>query len=116
MITEKASRQLAAIDHLNAMLDASQIDHWLIGGRAVDFHAGRITREHKDTDLVILHNDLPRINQILKQDGWKHSPKQDEDGGTGYKKALVRLEHIPCPARGWYDLNPAQCRTRRLAQ
>jgi hypothetical protein len=37
-------------------------------------------------------DDLPRIVELLRGDGWQHAPYDDEDGGTGYERAGVRLE------------------------
>ena len=68
------------------------IDYWLFGGWAVDFHAGRVTRAHDDLDLAVWLDDLARITRLLEGDGWAHAPDPDEDGGTGYERAHVRLE------------------------
>jgi len=85
-------RQLSMISRLHTLLTRQGIDHWLMGGWAVDFHAGRITRDHDDVDFAVWHNNLPRIRELLQGDGWHHSPKADEDGGTGYERNKVRLE------------------------
>jgi hypothetical protein len=64
----------------------------LFGGWAVDFYAGRITREHDDVDIAVSLQDYERIAELLAADGWKHAPEPDEDGGTGYERDGVRLE------------------------
>ena len=87
-----AERQLAALAEVVAHLDAARIDYWMFGGWAVDFYAGRITRPHDDVDLAVWRADLPRIVELLESDGWSHAPYPDEDGGTGYERAGVRLE------------------------
>lgn len=84
--------QLAALARVSAQLDANAIDYWLFGGWAVDFYAGEVTRPHSDVDLAVWQEDLPRIVALLEQDGWRHAPDEDEDGGTGYEREGVRLE------------------------
>ena len=73
-------------------LRARGLAYWLFGGWAVDFHAGSTTRPHSDVDIAIWLEDLPRIAALLEEDGWHHAPEPDEDGGTGYERAGVRLE------------------------
>lgn len=41
---------------------------WLAGGWAIDLHVGRQTREHADTDVLVLRDDLPAVQQHLA--GW----------------------------------------------
>ena len=74
------------------MLDAAGVDYWLFGGWAVDFYAGSVTRPHDDIDVAVWQEDLPRISELLAQNGWRHVPSEDDDGGTGYERDGVRLE------------------------
>jgi hypothetical protein len=85
-------RQLAALADLARLFERAGIEYWLFGGWAVDFYAGRITRNHDDVDVAIWHADLPRIVEVLEREGWSHAPEPDEDGGTGYERDGVRLE------------------------
>ncbi|MFL5950161.1 MAG: nucleotidyltransferase domain-containing protein [Gaiellaceae bacterium] len=89
---ELASRQLSALAQLQDMFASAHIEHWLFGGWAVDFYVGSITRAHDDIDVAVWLDDLPRIGELLAADGWSHAPEADEDGGTGYERAGVRLE------------------------
>jgi hypothetical protein len=84
--------QLAALARVSAQLAADGIDYWLFGGWAADFYAGEVTRPHSDVDLAIWRDDLERIVELLQQDGWRHAPDEDEDGGTGFERDGVRLE------------------------
>ena len=86
------SRQLAALGEVAERFNRDGIEYWLFGGWAVDFYAGRVTRDHDDVDLAVWHADLPRITELLLRDGWSHAPEPDEDGGTGYERSGVRLE------------------------
>ena len=87
-----AERQLAALADVVALLESEGIDYWMFGGWAVDFHAGRITRPHDDLDLAVWKDDVPTIVERLVESDWVHAPEPDEDGGTGYVRAGVRLE------------------------
>jgi dihydrofolate reductase len=87
-----ADGQLAALDAVDALLRGAGIAYWLFGGWAVDFHAGTITRPHDDVDIAVWLEDVPRIAELLTDAGWIHAPEADEDGGTGFERADVRLE------------------------
>jgi hypothetical protein len=63
-------RQLSAMGHLHGLLQQLGIPYWLFGGWAVDFHAGRVTREHADIDLAIWLSDLDRTKRALQQERW----------------------------------------------
>ena len=87
-----AARQLAALAEVAARLDDSSLEHWLFGGWAVDFYAGRITRPHFDVDLAVWLDDVPGIAAILEDSGWRHAPDPEGEGGTGYQRDRIRLE------------------------
>jgi dihydrofolate reductase len=87
-----ADGQLAALTAVDALLGDAGIAYWLFGGWAVDFHAGSITRQHDDIDIAVWLEDVPRIAELLTDAGWIHAPDVDEDGGTGFERADVRLE------------------------
>jgi hypothetical protein len=82
----------ATLAEVTRLLEQEAIEHWLFGGWAVDFYAGRVTRHHDDVDLAVWLDDVPRIEQLLLGTGWEHAPDPDEDGGTGYERDRVRLE------------------------
>jgi hypothetical protein len=83
---------LAAIEELDSLLHSHDVAYWLFGGWAVDFHAGRVTREHSDIDIAIWADDLGRLAKILRDRAWVHRPEVDEDGYTCYERKEVRLE------------------------
>jgi hypothetical protein len=84
--------QLSALARVDELLGGAGIDYWLFGGWAVDFYAGGVTRPHDDVDIAVSLDDHPRIAELLRDEGWVHAPEPDEDGGTGYERAGVRLE------------------------
>ena len=87
-----APRQLAALAAVDALFETAGVAYWLFGGWAVDFYAGSITRPHSDVDIAVWLDALPRISRLLEEDGWRHAPEPDENGGTGYERDGVRLE------------------------
>ena len=87
-----AALQLEALAAVDALFERAGVAYWLFGGWAVDFYAGSLTRAHLDVDIAVWLADLPRISALLTEDGWRHAPEPDEDGGTGYERAGVRLE------------------------
>jgi hypothetical protein len=89
---ELTSQQLSALARVSELLEEAEIAYWLFGGWAVDFYAGSVTRAHDDLDIAVWLVDLPRIAELLQDDGWHHAPFDDEDGGTGYERGAVRLE------------------------
>jgi len=91
-VDEQAADQLSSLRRVGRLLDDAGIAYWLYGGWAVDFYAGEATRPHDDVDLAVWFDDLPRIDELLRSDGWRHAPDPDEDGGTGYERDGVRFE------------------------
>jgi len=89
---ELTLQQLSALAQVSERLDEARVAYWLFGGWAVDFYAGSVTRVHDDLDIAVWLEDLPRIAELLEDDGWRHAPFDDEDGGTGFERGAVRLE------------------------
>ena len=85
------SEQLQALSRVHWELEQAGIEYWLFGGWAVDFYAGSITRAHDDVDIAVWLEDLPEIHRILEEDGWRHAPAEDADGGTNYERDAVQL-------------------------
>lgn len=92
VMEELTLQQLSALARVGDLLEQAGIAYWLFGGWAVDFYAGSVTRAHDDLDIAVWLVDLPRIAELLTNDGWRHAPFDDEDGGTGYERGAVRLE------------------------
>ena len=85
-------QQLPALADVSALLDRGGLDYWLIGGWAVDFHVGTVTREHDDIDLAVWLHDAEAVGSLLQAQAWQHRPHPGEDGGTGYERGPVRVE------------------------
>jgi hypothetical protein len=87
-----AARQLAALKRLHELFEEHEIEYWLFGGWAVDFHVGEPTREHADLDIAVWKRDRNRIAALLTAESWTHAPDPHEDGYTAYVREAVRLE------------------------
>jgi hypothetical protein len=84
--------QLTALAEVDRLLETHEIEYWLFGGWAVDFHAGRVTRAHDDLDLAVWVDDLALVTDLLVTHGWRRSPEAGEDGYTAFARGNVRLE------------------------
>jgi glutathione S-transferase len=84
--------QLAAIRSLDAALTAAGLEYWLIGGWAVDFWAGEVTRRHEDVDAFVWRRDDAAIKAALEAAGWQHHPRDTDVLGTRYDLGNVELE------------------------
>lgn len=89
---ETGRTQLQLIGWLHQLLSEQDIDYWIFGGWAVDFHAGRVTRVHDDVDLAVWQADLDRIRVLLEAHGWAQAPDPGDQGYTAYERGSVRLE------------------------
>ena len=92
VIDERGSNQLSALARVHDLFERASISYWLFGGWAVDFYVGSVTRAHDDVDIAVWLDDLPEITRLLADDGWRHEPSEDDDGGTGFERETVRLE------------------------
>ena len=63
--------QLALLRELAVLLDRARVRFWLRGGWALDYHAGRITRDHGDIDLVARFRQRTRIRKLLEENGYR---------------------------------------------
>lgn len=90
--SDLVATQFDALRRISKALGTAEIDYWVFGGWAVDLYVGRITRLHDDIDLAVWLVDLPCIRAILHEEDWAHAPGPDDDGGTGFELAGVRLE------------------------
>jgi len=88
----QADAQLARLGEIARLFERDGVDWWLFGGWAVDFHAGRITREHDDLDLAIWASDRDRVDALLAAHRWRRAPEEGEDGYTAYERMDVKLE------------------------
>jgi hypothetical protein len=87
-----ADQQLAAIARLDASFKGAGVAYWLFGGWAVDFHVGRVTREHADIDIAVWQSDVAQVGSLLANDGWIDVSPPDSDGYNSYERGAIRLD------------------------
>ncbi|MGZ4483585.1 MAG: nucleotidyltransferase domain-containing protein [Nocardioidaceae bacterium] len=79
---------------LYALLEQNGVRCWVMGGWGVDALLGRVTRAHKDLDLLVHVSDLPRYAEIVQSRGferkleWSES-QQIEVEGVQFDSAFV---------------------------
>jgi lincosamide nucleotidyltransferase A/C/D/E len=59
--------------NLYDLLQSQNIPIWIDGGWGVDALLGHQTRPHKDLDIAMNWNDVPRLRQLLAAQGYAHS-------------------------------------------
>jgi hypothetical protein len=62
---ENSRIQLLLIGEMTGLLSTSGIAHWLVGGWAMDFLNGSVTRPHDDLDWSIWERDAATVHTIL---------------------------------------------------
>jgi hypothetical protein len=67
--------QLELISEVSTLLTAADVEHCLVGGWALDFLAGRVTRAHYDVDVLVWTKDIEKIHHPLTLNGYAY--KQD---------------------------------------
>ena len=77
---------------MTALFERGAIRYWLFGGWAVDFHAGRVTRDHADIDIAVWEADHEIVAAALAADGWTHTPSPDDDGYTSFARGSMHLD------------------------
>ncbi len=60
------------------LLDQFGVRCWVMGGWGVDALLGRVTREHKDLDLLVHMADLPRYADVVRSQGFDRSLEWSE--------------------------------------
>lgn len=61
------------------LLDQNSVRCWVMGGWGVDALLGRVTREHKDLDLLVLLSDLPRYAEVVQDRGFQRKLEWSEN-------------------------------------
>jgi lincosamide nucleotidyltransferase A/C/D/E len=110
-MTETTAVQLRLIGEISEILAAAHVQWWLFGGWAVDFHLGRVSREHGDIEFYIRAADAERVSRAFRDAGFapQEIPYPDEamefreDGQLICAVLLVdTAEGIVIPGR-WTD-------------
>ena len=63
-------RQLLAIESLSRSFSLNGLACYFVGGYALDALRGKVTREHRDLDIVVLDGDIDGVLAILAKQGF----------------------------------------------
>ncbi len=78
---DATATQLGLIVEIRDALDEADIEWWLFGGWAMDFHAGDVTRNHADIELFVWLKDADAAKQALVRTGFVALPGLHPDEG-----------------------------------
>lgn len=67
----------AKVIELLKLFAENDIDAVVDGGWGVDALLGEQTREHEDLDIAISHKDVPKLREILSEQGFSEIPRDD---------------------------------------
>lgn len=83
------------------LLDQNGVRAWVMGGWGVDALLGRITREHKDLDLLVLISDLPRYADVVQRHGFKRKLEWGESQSISVNAADFDSAFVDAHLDGW---------------
>jgi hypothetical protein len=95
-----ADVQMGVIADAVAGLEERHLSCWLAGGWAVDFLIGRITREHRDIDIVIWAVDASAATDAMRDAGFELQARVPELIHFERKGVPVTLSFIEREADG----------------
>jgi hypothetical protein len=109
---DATTRQLELIGEIGRALDSAGVEWWLYGGWAMDFHAGRVTRDHSDIEFFAWARDAASVRRVLVAAGFAAHEGLHPDEGQPFTKGGVEvgawyLQHDPagriCTPGRWSD-------------
>lgn len=74
------------------LFDSTGADYWLVGGWAMDFHIGRITRPHFDVDFVVRHGERHRLHAFLLAEGFAVIDDSDAEAEINFARGDLRID------------------------
>ena len=88
----RARRQLDVIATTTKDFVRAGIVHWLIGGWAVDFHLGRVSRNHSDIDVALWVTDRDLATRVLTRRGFRLDHSRSSDGVELFVDSVEHVE------------------------
>ncbi|MFA5406581.1 MAG: hypothetical protein WC307_04470 [Candidatus Nanoarchaeia archaeon] len=69
---------LEALREVVKLFEANKIDYWVTGGYAIDLAVGKITRKHKNVDLLIRIENSGKVRSLLENKGYLIDYERDK--------------------------------------
>jgi hypothetical protein len=92
-----------AVDAVQQLFASCGVRWWVSGGRALELHVGRSWRDHEDTDVGMLRNDVSALPDVLV--GWEIWVAAGGRLRPWYQEALAKEENNlwcrPQPEQPW---------------
>ncbi len=85
---------------LYQLLTTNGITTWIIGGWGIDALFGEQTRPHKDLDILVLVDDVARLQTLLEQEGlhfaylWEENRSVKDRQGNATATAFVWQDNV----------------------
>jgi hypothetical protein len=89
---DRSAQQLVTLAEVSAELRRADVDHWLGGGWAIDFHAGRVSRAHSDVDFVVPLRQRDLLSRVLTGVGFAPRTSDDPDAVQTFVRGGVSVE------------------------
>ena len=80
------------LGEVSGELRRAKVDHWLGGGWAIDFHTGRVSREHSDVDLVVAVRQRDVLARVLTAAGFAPRASDAPDAVQTFVRGDVSVE------------------------
>ena len=77
MEEHKADMPVAKVIDIIQLLNQNKVEVIIDGGWGVDALLGEQTRPHEDLDLVVFHEDVPKIRSLFEALGYQVVPRDD---------------------------------------
>ena len=78
------------------LLESNKIDVVVDGGWGVDALLCKQTRPHDDLDIAVSHEDVPKLREILAENGFKEIFSDDSRDCPDFAR-VNRLPRVPFP-------------------
>ncbi len=76
---------LEVLAEITRVLEKKGMDYWVMGGYGLDLAVGRVTRKHKNIDILVRIRDAGKVKALLEKNGYKVDYVRDKliakDGG-----------------------------------
>jgi lincosamide nucleotidyltransferase A/C/D/E len=94
VLTARSAAELCRV------LSVAAIEYWVMGGWGVDALLGRVTREHKDLDILVTLDHLPVLWRVLDEHGFAEAHIWEESRPVPCGAGLSPSAFVAADAQG----------------